>query len=43
VVRARVDSFADYDLAATAVEIIQRAPRPTGMARLPIYSGAQHR
>ena len=39
VVRARVDSFADYDLAATALEIVQPAVRSKGRARLPVIVG----
>ena len=39
VVRARVESFADYDLAATAISLVQRAPMGKGRARLPIISG----
>ncbi len=38
-VRARVDSFADYDLGATMIETIQRAPSARGRARLPVVGG----
>ena len=39
VVRARVDSFADYDLAATVTGVIAKAPRARGRARLPVLVG----
>ena len=35
-VRARVDSFADYDVGATVTAIVARARAPRGRARLPI-------
>jgi ribosomal protein S12 methylthiotransferase len=38
-VRARVDSFADYDLGATATAVIARARAARGRARLPIVVG----
>jgi len=38
-VRTRVDSFADYDLAATALEILQPAAKARGRARLPVIVG----
>ncbi len=38
-VLARVDSFADYDLAATVTEVLQPAPRGRGRARLPVVVG----
>jgi ribosomal protein S12 methylthiotransferase len=37
-VRARVDSFADYDLAATVVGVIRSAPRTRTPARLPVVA-----
>ena len=39
VVRARVDRVADYDLAATAVEVIANARRPAGPVRLQVLAG----
>ena len=39
VVRARVDSFADYDLGATALALLERARPAAGRTRLPILRG----
>jgi ribosomal protein S12 methylthiotransferase len=37
-VRARIDSFADYDLGATVTEVVARARAPHGRARLPVIA-----
>ena len=38
-VRARVDSFADYDLAATVTSVVQRARKAPGKKRLAVLAG----